>query len=65
MYGKAKGHKNEQMIYFCVMLHYATHITALVLATLFLLKGSAPFFQLFHCSALKTYPVTETDNQGN
>lgn len=57
------------MIYFCILTHCSTHITALVLAFLFFLKGSAPFLPLFYYATPKTYPAalltdSETDNQG-
>lgn len=56
------------MIYFCILAHCSTHIIALVLISLFFLKGSAPFFPLFYYATLKTYPAalltdSETDNQ--
>jgi hypothetical protein len=57
------------MIYFCILTYRSTHIIALMLVTLFVLKGSAPFFPLFYYDTLKTYPAalltdSETDNQG-
>ncbi|HRO45796.1 hypothetical protein [Agriterribacter sp.] len=51
------------------MLNNFKHITALLLVTIFLLKGSASLLPLFSFSALKTHPAelftdTETDSSG-